>query len=108
MKNNLLENLLTFYEEDPGDPFNIYALALEYLKFDLSRSEALFSRLLKDFPEYLPTYYHAASFYSEQHHTALAEEIYKKGITLALEQKNVKAHQELTRAFRNFLDEQED
>ena len=108
MENSLLNNLLTFYEEDPGDPFNIYALALEYLKHDAYQAGRFFDILLMDHPEYLPTYYHAASFFALQENVKKAEEIYTKGIELALIKNNIKTHQELVRAYRGFLDEMED
>ncbi|TDE17478.1 tetratricopeptide repeat protein [Dyadobacter psychrotolerans] len=108
MKNALLQNLLSFYEEDPSDPFNVYALALEYSKFDMLKAAAFFDILLAEHPEYLPAYYHAASFFAMQDKISRAEEIYIKGIALALNQKNTKTHQELLRAYRSFLDELDD
>ncbi len=108
MKNARLETLLSFYEEDPHDPFNIYALALEYQKSDLSLAKAHFSKLLAEHPGYLATYYHAAEFFAQLGDIEMADEIYVRGIGLALDQNNVKTHQELVRAYRNFQDEQED
>lgn len=107
MSNSLLDNLLAFYEEDPTDPFNIYALALEYLKSSPVKAEELFDMLLRDHASYLPTYYHAADFFAAKDDTDRAEKIYQDGIALALSQSNVKTHQELQRAYRNFLDELE-
>ena len=107
MSNSLLTNLLAFYDEDPADPFNIYALALEYLKSSPEKAEVFFNILLKDHRDYLPTYYHAADFFASKEDTDKAEKIYKDGIALSLTQSNVKAHQELQRAYRNFLDDLE-
>ncbi|REA63096.1 tetratricopeptide repeat protein [Dyadobacter luteus] len=107
MSNSLLTNLLAFYEEDPTDPFNVYALALEYLKSSPERAGELFDILLRDHASYLPTYYHAADFFAAKEDNDKAETIYKDGLALALTQSNVKAHQELQRAYRNFLDELE-
>ncbi|GAB2773368.1 hypothetical protein GCM10027275_15410 [Rhabdobacter roseus] len=108
MNNALLEKLLAFYEEDPTDPFTIYALALEYLKHDPARAGQLFRELLRQHPTYLPTYYHAAQYFAQQEATEPAKETYAKGIELALQQGNTKAHTELSRAYRAFLDELED
>jgi tetratricopeptide (TPR) repeat protein len=105
MKIQLLESLLSFYEEDPSDPFNIYALALEYLKTDLGQAEAYFNQLLEKHPGYLPTYYHAAEHFALSGDIAKATEVYEKGIALAKEQNHQKTYQELTRAYRSFLDE---
>ena len=107
MKNTLLEELLIFYEEDPNDPFNIYALALESSKSDQAESMRYFEKLLNEHPYYLATYYHAGELFMQMEDYGRAEEIYKKGIELALNQGNTKTHQELVRAYRNLLDELE-
>jgi hypothetical protein len=108
MKQSLLNNLLAFYEEDPTDPFNVYALALEYSKTDSVNATRFFDLLLTEHPEYLATYYHAAAFFAVQENFTRAEKLYKDGITLALNQNNLKTHQELVRAYRGFLDEFEE
>jgi tetratricopeptide (TPR) repeat protein len=108
MKNSLLQNLIAFYEEDPNDPFNIYALALEYQKTDNGQAELYFNKLLEEHPDYLATYYSAGAFFSALEKNEKAELIYQKGIDLALDKKNTKTHQELVRAYRSFLDELED
>lgn len=108
MESSLLNNLLTFYQEDPEDPFNVYALALEYSKYDAEKAEYFFDLLLTRSSEYLPTYYHAAAFFTLQENFKKAETVYIKGIDLALNQKNTKTHQELIRAYRGFLDDLED
>lgn len=105
MTYSLLDKLLEFYKEDPNDPFNQYALALEYQKSDTSKARQYFERLLREFPTYLPTYYHAAQFFNHLEQTAFADQIFQKGIQLALEQQNHKTHQELVRAYRSFLDD---
>lgn len=108
VENSLLRNLLTFYDEDPDDPFNAYALALEYIKYDRQEAGRYFDILLYNHPDYLPTYYHAAEFFSLQGNEKKTEEIYTKGIALALNKNNIKAHQELSRAYKSFLDDLED
>jgi len=108
MSSSILASLLAFYEEDPGDPFNVYALAIEYTKSDPEKTEHFFDILLEKHPEYLPTYYHAGAFFALQGNVKKAEGIYQKGLTLALLQKNTKTHQELLRAYNSFLDDLED
>jgi tetratricopeptide (TPR) repeat protein len=105
MKTTFLQKLLVFYEEDPQDPFNLYALALEYQKHDASLAAECYELLLRDFPSYLPVYYHAAQFFWQAEWFDKARETYKKGIQLADEQQNTKALQELTRAYRAFEDD---
>jgi tetratricopeptide (TPR) repeat protein len=108
MNSTLLSSLQRFYEEDPDDPFNVYALAIEYSKSDAQQAARFFDLLLNKHPDYLPTYYHAGSFFAAGEEVEKAEGIYQKGIALALSQKNTKAHQELLRAYNNFLDELDD
>lgn len=108
MNNSLLTNLIAFYEEDPADPFNAYALAIEYSKSDAKEAERFFNLLLNEHPDYLATYYHAGAFFAALENPERAEEIYQKGVALALAQRNVKAHRELLSAYNNFKDELED
>lgn len=108
MKNELLQSLITFYQEDPTDPFNVYALALEYAKSDPKEATLYFDKLLDEHPNYLATYYTAAGFFASLEEFEKAGLIYQKGIDLALINKNVKTHQELTRAYRGFLDDLEE
>jgi tetratricopeptide (TPR) repeat protein len=108
MNSALLSSLLSFYQEDPDDPFNVYALAIEYSKSDAAEAERFFDILLNEHPDYLPTYYHAGAFFAGQEKFEKAEEIYRKGVALALLQKNTKAQQELQRAYNGFLDELDD
>jgi tetratricopeptide (TPR) repeat protein len=108
MDNNRLELLLQFYEEDPSDPFNAYALAMEYQNSDITKASEYFRLLLDKQPDYLPTYYHAAALFAEMGNAEQAEELYQKGMQLALHQQNTKTYQELQRAYRAFQDENED
>jgi tetratricopeptide (TPR) repeat protein len=52
-----IEQLLAFFNENPDDPFNLYALAIEYRKSDAEKSKEWFERLIRDHPSYLPAYY---------------------------------------------------
>jgi hypothetical protein len=108
MNNSLLTNLLAFYEEDPADPFNAYALAIEYSKSDTKEAERFFDLLLEKHPDYLPTYYHAGAFFAAIEKVEKAEEIYHKGVKLAVLQGNVKTHRELLSAYNSFQDDLED
>jgi lipoprotein NlpI len=106
METSFLEKLLAFYKAEPDDPFNAYALALEYQKYDSSKASSLFEELLHSHPDYLPTYYHAAQFFGDLADAELVRNIYTKGIELAAIQQNTRAQQELSRAFRTFEEEQ--
>ncbi len=108
MKNERLASLMSFFEEEPHDPFNIYALALEYLKSDQREAARYFEKLLDEHPAYLPTYYHAGELFIQLEMLDKAGEIYQRGIALALNQNNQKTYQELLRAYLTYQDELED
>lgn len=79
MDNNRLELLLQFYEEDSQDPFNAYALAMEYLNKDTAKAKVYFDTLLDEHPSYLPTYYHAAALYAASENSNGPKHCTKKG-----------------------------
>ncbi|GAB3903399.1 hypothetical protein GCM10028803_31780 [Larkinella knui] len=108
MNNIRIKQLLEFIEEQPDDPFNLYALAMEYRDEAPGQSLDYLEKLLDQHPAYLPTYYHAAALYAEQNNRLKAEEIYTRGIALARDQKNEKAFQELNRAYRSFQDDDDE
>lgn len=105
MDNQRLRQLLAFYEEDPTDPFNLYALALEYRGADDERATFFFQKLLDDVPHYLPTYYPAAQFYAERGEEATARTVFERGIALASATRQEKTHRELQAAYRQWQDE---
>ncbi|GAB4396378.1 MAG: hypothetical protein OHK0053_10330 [Microscillaceae bacterium] len=108
MQNNRLTQLQQFLAEDPQDPFNWYALALEYLLTDSIQARIHFEKLLQDFPHYLPTYYQAAQFYLAIEAYEAARQVFEKGLALSLAQNEVNTHRELQNAYRLFLEELED
>ncbi|WP_192350033.1 tetratricopeptide repeat protein [Algoriphagus sp. Y33] len=95
--------LKQFAEEEPGNPFNWYALALEYRETDEEEAFTLFEKVLTDHPTYLAAYFPAAHFYAEMGEIDQSKLIFEKGIVLAREQDNLKALQELQNAYQNFL-----
>lgn len=108
MNEKRIQQLLQFIDEQPDDPFNIYALAMEYRDGQPTQALHYLKQLLDDHPTYLATYYHAAALYAELNDRENAETVYQQGIELAREQKNEKTFQELSRAYRAFLDDDDD
>jgi uncharacterized protein HemY len=102
-----LSLLEQYYREDPNDPFNLYALALEYQKTDTSKSRDLFEKLLTEHSSYLPTYYHAAKLFADVNEPAKAKSVYENGIALARGSQDHKALRELQSAYNEFLFEQD-
>ena len=98
-----LELLKEYYRQDPNDPFNMYALAIEYLKSDTGQSKHFFVELLNKHPDYLPSYYHAAKLFTDLNEKEKAIEVYEKGIALAKEKKEFKALRELQSAYDELM-----
>jgi tetratricopeptide (TPR) repeat protein len=107
MEETRLEQLIKFYEEDPRDAFNVYGLALEYYKSDVRKSEEFFNKLLADFPDYLPAYYHAGKLKEELNENEIALTVYAKGMDLAKRLNDHKTLQELRSAYDELMFEME-
>jgi tetratricopeptide (TPR) repeat protein len=95
MNSDRIKTLEQWIKEDPNDPFNKYGLAIELLQTESERAEALFDELLKDHPNYLPTYYMAANLFAGRNQPEKAIGILERGIELAKKQNNEKALREL-------------
>lgn len=108
MNNERIQQLIRFVQEEPNEPFNIYALAMEYMSSQPAQARFYFDQLLAEHPTYLPTYYHAAALYAELDERERAAELYEKGILLARAQQNQKTLQELERAQQAFDDDDDD
>lgn len=98
-----IEALKSYAEQEPENPFNWYALALEYRVQNPEQALFYFNKLLNEFKVYLPTYFHAASLHSEMNLIEKAQKIYEDGISLAKEQKDNHALRELQNSYQNFL-----
>lgn len=93
-----VHQLLKFLDEDPKDPFNIYALALEYQKFDPDKALTFFNLLLQEHVDYVATYYHLGKLYEELGDKEEATRVFELGIEKAKEQQDPKALRELQNA----------
>ena len=102
-----ISQLEKFLEDDPNDPFLLYALATEYVKEAPQTALIYFEQLLLEHPDYVPTYYHAAALYSELDLQDKAEQTYKKGIQKAEKAGEAHALRELKTAYTNWQFEQD-
>lgn len=100
---NRIAQLEEFLKEDSNDPFNFYALALEYLKLDSEKASGLFTDLIINHPHYLPTYYPYAHLLIELQQFDKAEEVFKQGIDMARRANDSKTLKELTNAYNDWL-----
>lgn len=98
-----LQLLRDFIEEEPENPFNYYALALELREKEPNEAVFLFDFILENHADYLPVYFPAAHFFAELNQIQKVKEIFEKGIALAELKKETKTLKELKNAFQNFL-----
>jgi hypothetical protein len=98
-----IELLKGYCKEEPENPFNFYALAIEYRESDKSAAAELFDFVLSNFPNYLPVYFPAAHFFYEEEKLQKAKQLFESGLALAHEVQDEKAKKELANAYQNFL-----
>lgn len=96
-----IDLLEKFIAEDPSDPFNYYALALEYLQTNPTKASELFDEIMVNHPDYLPVYYTAGTFYAELANEVKAFKILNKGVDLAKRKSEFKTLRELKSAIQN-------
>ena len=101
MNSDRLKMLEQFLADDPSDPFNHYALALELVKSNKREAKRVFDRLMDEHPTYVATYYQAATLYLDLSLHDDAAKIIGQGIRVAQKQHNPKASSEL----KSLLDE---
>jgi len=106
-----IEQLQQFLLENPQDPFLHYALTMEYVKLG-DEEEALrsFEGMLRDYPDYVGTYYHFGKFLEKQGNKDRTIEIYQAGIGVARQVRNAHALSELQGALNmlNGFDDDDD
>jgi tetratricopeptide (TPR) repeat protein len=78
-----IHQLLKFLEEEPNDPFNIYALALEYQKIDSQKALTFFQLLTDEHADYVATYYHLGKLHEEMGNKDKAISVLETGIEKA-------------------------
>lgn len=84
MENSRLHVLLKSLEESPHDAFTRYLVALEFAKLDRhEEAVAQFEILVKEHPNYVPTYYQYAQLYENLGRNEEAIHIYKLGLVAA-------------------------
>ncbi len=106
MNSQRLAQLFNFLKEDPDDPFNLYAIALEYLTQQPREALVYFEKLLQAHENYLATYYHAGKLYADLNEKEKAEKTFLKGINLARKQNNALSLRELQNAYNEMMFEE--
>jgi|SRR5690606_2990161 len=107
-----IEQLQQFLLENPQDPFLHYALTMEYAKLgDDEKTLTAFENMVKDYPDYVGTYYHFGKLLEKKGEPERAKEIYLIGIQMCRRLRNIHALSELQGALNlleGFGDEDED
>jgi len=101
---NRIEILTGFLQQDPGDSFSRYALALEYVKFgqtDDARRE--FETVMEKDPNYVATYYQLGQLYRTLGLKHEAEKTYRTGINVASRAGDGHTQSELEGALESLL-----
>jgi predicted Zn-dependent protease len=86
-------------ESSPNDPFVRYGLAMEHkTRGELAQAWTVFSELLAEFPDYMPTYLMAGGTLVGLGRRAEAADIYRTGIEVASRRGDQHARGELESA----------
>ncbi|MCC6253267.1 MAG: tetratricopeptide repeat protein [Bacteroidia bacterium] len=103
---NKINQLNEWLKENPDDSFLIYALALEYIKNNqIQEAKKQFDELTQKHPKYLATYLQFGNLLAEMGNKEKAEDIYRKGLEIAIEQNNSKTYKEINQALNNMIDD---
>ena len=95
-ENNRITLLLQFVDENPDDAFTKYLLALEYIKEgDDTTARSWLENVFNDHSDYLPNYYHYGRLLERTGDKDTAARIYRQGMSLARNQKDVHTYSEL-------------
>jgi len=99
MSNSRLDILLQSLQQNPGDPFTRYLVALEYVKlYQASEAFAQFQILVEKHPDYVPTYYQYAITLEKEGRVNEARRIFQLGVTAAAKAGDWHAKSELMEA----------
>lgn len=84
MANQRLEKLQAFFQENPNDPFLLFALAQEYQKLEQDQKALEHYHILTErHPSYVGTYYHLGKLQEKLEAPAQAFSTYRRGMEVA-------------------------
>ena len=102
MSTTRLSKLLDFLENDPNDPFILYALATEYnIQNDKEKAYSFYLQLTDKHPDYVGTYYHLGKLYEKDNQKEQAIDTYQKGMQVARNKRDMHAFSELQGAYNS-------
>lgn len=84
-----IKRLASFIQNNPGDSFSKFALALEFKKRDeFRKARILFEDIHRNDPKYVGVYYHLGKLYEMMDELSKARDMYKQGIDIASQQED--------------------
>jgi tetratricopeptide (TPR) repeat protein len=90
------QRILEMLADDPGDPFLRYGLAMDHIGAgEYEDADRCFQELLKQRPDYIPAYLHAARVLHELRRDDEARELGRRGVAACRQAKDEHAAQEL-------------
>jgi len=99
MSGTRLEALKSLVEQQPGDSFLRYGLAMEYRNAgDFENALAQFRQLLASSPDYSAAYYHAAQTLERLGRNDEARDLYRTGIEVTTRKGDLKTRNEMQMA----------
>jgi len=102
MQSTRIDKLLNFLDNDPKDPFVLYALATEYNSLnDFKKAFEFYLKLVAEHPDYVGTYYHLGKLYEKTDNKEKAMETYKLGMSAARNKRDMHAFSELQGAYNS-------
>jgi tetratricopeptide (TPR) repeat protein len=106
MQVDRLKKLLEFLENEPEDPFLLYALATEYMRLDqVDQALAYYEKLVREHPGYVGTYYHLGKLYEALNRRDDAVLTYENGMKTARAARDNHALSELQGVYNELMDE---
>jgi tetratricopeptide (TPR) repeat protein len=103
--NHRMQRLIDFLDKSPDDCFLLHALALEQIKINaLQDAKFTFEKVLQINPNYVGSYYHLGKLLEQLENLTDAQAIYEKGISIAQQERDFHAMNELRGALELLLD----
>lgn len=93
-----LQQLHYYLDQNPGDPFLIFAIAKEWEREDSEKALHTYLELRAKHPDYTGLYYHLGKLYAARGASAQAAVIFDEGIEIARSQGDRHAENELRNA----------
>ena len=104
MNQERLTKLKEYLQNDPTDPFLVYAIAQEYDRGgENGLAEEWYLILIQEHPDYVATYYHYGKLLERLGKTAEAIRMYEIGIEVAVKAGDRHAAGELREALESLL-----